>query len=44
MGHNILVAHGSAVKAYREDFKEKDGGEIGITLNGNNLIELLDVP
>ncbi|KAF7160470.1 hypothetical protein CNMCM5623_006069 [Aspergillus felis] len=35
VGHNILVAHGAAVKIYREDFKPRDGGEIGITLNGD---------
>lgn len=35
VGHNILIAHGAAVKAYREEFKEKDGGIIGITLNGD---------
>jgi len=35
VGHNLLVAHGSAVKIYREEFKAKDGGEIGITLNGD---------
>lgn len=34
VGHNLLVAHGAAVKVYREEFKAKDGGEIGITLNG----------
>ncbi|MCJ1410810.1 hypothetical protein MMC19_004896 [Ptychographa xylographoides] len=34
-GHNLLVAHGSAVKVYRDEFKQKDGGEIGITLNGD---------
>ena len=34
VGHNLLVAHGSAVKVYREEFKAKDGGEIGVTLNG----------
>jgi beta-glucosidase len=33
-GHNMLIAHGAAVKAYRNEFKEKDGGQIGITLNG----------
>ncbi|KAF2713625.1 glycoside hydrolase family 1 protein [Pleomassaria siparia CBS 279.74] len=35
VGHNFLVAHGAAVKAYRDDFKAKDGGQIGITLNGD---------
>lgn len=34
VGHSILVAHGAAVKIYREEFKAQDGGEIGITLNG----------
>lgn len=34
VGHSILVGHGAAVKIYREEFKERDGGEIGITLNG----------
>lgn len=37
VGHNILVAHGRAVKIYREEFKPKDGGEIGITLNGMQI-------
>lgn len=34
VGHNILVAHGTAAKIYREEFKPRDNGEIGITLNG----------
>ncbi|KAI9842068.1 MAG: hypothetical protein M1837_007493 [Sclerophora amabilis] len=34
-GHTLLVAHGAAVKVYRDEFKVKDGGEIGITLNGD---------
>ncbi len=34
-GHHILLAHGRAVKAYREDFKPTQGREIGITLNGD---------
>lgn len=34
VGHNILVAHGAAVKVYREEFRERNGGEVGITLNG----------
>ncbi|KAF3770205.1 family 1 glycoside hydrolase [Cryphonectria parasitica EP155] len=35
VGHNLLVAHGRAVKVYRDEFKARDGGEIGITLNGD---------
>ncbi|KAG0652398.1 Beta-glucosidase 1B [Hyphodiscus hymeniophilus] len=35
VGHNLLLAHATAVKIYREEFKAKDGGEIGITLNGD---------
>jgi len=35
VGHNLLLAHGAAVKAYRDDFKKQDGGQIGITLNGD---------
>ncbi|KAI9753957.1 MAG: hypothetical protein M4579_004917, partial [Chaenotheca gracillima] len=34
-GHTLLIAHGAAVKIYREEFKARDGGEIGITLNGD---------
>ena len=34
-GHNIILAHARAVKAYRDEFKAASGGEIGITLNGD---------
>lgn len=34
VGHNLLVAHGAAVKIYREEFKPSQEGQIGITLNG----------
>ncbi len=34
-GHNILLAHGRAVRAFRADFQPVHGGEIGITLNGD---------
>lgn len=37
VGHNCLIAHAAAVKAYREDFKAQDGGVIGITLNGTTI-------
>ena len=35
VGHNLLVAHGRAVKVYRDEFKARDKGQIGITLNGD---------
>lgn len=34
VGHNVLVAHGAAVKIFREQFKPTYGGEIGVTLWG----------
>lgn len=37
VGHSLLLAHASAVKAYREEFKPADKGQIGITLNGKSL-------
>lgn len=42
VGHSLLVAHGAAVKIYRDEFKAEDGGEIGITLNGT--ISYLRIP
>ncbi|KAK3672801.1 hypothetical protein LTR78_007387 [Recurvomyces mirabilis] len=33
--HSLLVSHGHVVKMYRDEFKAKDGGQIGITLNGD---------
>lgn len=40
VGHSILIAHAHAVKIYRDEFKSRDGGEIGITLNGECLHRL----
>ncbi|OAQ70243.1 beta-glucosidase [Pochonia chlamydosporia 170] len=33
--HTLLIAHGRAVKLYRDEFKTPSGGEIGIVLNGD---------
>lgn len=35
VGHSLILAHAHAVKVYREQFKAKQGGVIGITLNGD---------
>ncbi|RMZ87165.1 hypothetical protein DV736_g5612, partial [Chaetothyriales sp. CBS 134916] len=35
VGHSILIAHAQAAKIYRDEFKPKKGGQIGITLNGD---------
>ncbi|KAI3399854.1 hypothetical protein diail_5365 [Diaporthe ilicicola] len=37
VGHNLLLAHGRAVKVYRDEFKPTDKGQIGITLNGDGV-------
>lgn len=44
VGHSLLIAHGAAVKAYRDDFKKQDGGQIGITLNGKRTHVVLISP
>ncbi|KFK42879.1 hypothetical protein AALP_AA1G050600 [Arabis alpina] len=33
VGHNLLLAHGAAVKVYREKYQANQRGEIGIALN-----------
>ncbi|KAJ7508479.1 beta-glucosidase 1B [Mycena galericulata] len=35
VGHNVILSHAYATKLYREEFKSKQGGQIGITLNGD---------
>lgn len=35
VGRSLILAHAYAVKAYREDFGPNQGGQIGITLNGD---------
>ncbi|KAI3612815.1 glycoside hydrolase family 1 protein [Moniliophthora roreri] len=44
VGHSVLLSHASAVKAYREDFKPTQGGQIGITLNGDWQMPYDDSP
>lgn len=34
-GHNLLLAHARAVEVYRGEFRKKQGGRIGVTLNSN---------
>lgn len=41
VGHSLLIAHGTAVKVYRDEFQEKDGGKIAITLNGTSVMSWL---
>lgn len=44
VGHSVILSHAYAVKAYRDEFKEKQGGEIGITLNGDWALPYDDSP
>ncbi|TCD60704.1 Beta-glucosidase 1B [Steccherinum ochraceum] len=43
-GHSVILSHAYAVKAYREEFKAKQGGQIGITLNGDWAMPYDDSP
>ncbi|KAF7976929.1 hypothetical protein HWV62_5340 [Athelia sp. TMB] len=43
-GHSVLLASASAVQAYRNEFKATQGGQIGITLNGDWAIPYDDTP
>ncbi|OSD08205.1 glycoside hydrolase family 1 protein [Trametes coccinea BRFM310] len=44
VAHNLILAHAYAVKAYREEFKLEQGGEIGITLDCHWQIPYDDSP
>lgn len=44
VAHNLIIAHAHAVKIYREEFKERQGGMIGITLNGDYYMPYDDKP
>lgn len=44
VGHNLILSHAHAVKVYREEFKPRIGGQIGITLNGDWYMPYDDDP
>lgn len=44
VGHNLILAHAYACKLYREQFKAAQGGQIGITLNGDMALPYDDSP
>ncbi|CDO75757.1 hypothetical protein BN946_scf184921.g33 [Trametes cinnabarina] len=44
VAHNLILAHAYAVKAYREEFKAVQGGQIGITLDCHWQIPYDDSP
>ncbi|KAJ7045088.1 beta-glucosidase 1B [Mycena alexandri] len=44
VGHNVILSHARAVKLYREEFKALQGGQIGITLNGDWQMPYDDSP
>ena len=44
VSHHLILAHASAVKLYREEFKEKQGGQIGITLDCHWLMPYDNTP
>ncbi|EPQ50817.1 glycoside hydrolase [Gloeophyllum trabeum ATCC 11539] len=35
VGHNVILAHASAAALYRTEYKQRQGGVIGVTLNGD---------
>ncbi|OBZ77023.1 Beta-glucosidase 1B [Grifola frondosa] len=43
-GHHVILSHAYAVKLYREEFQTRQGGQIGITLNGDWAIPYDDSP
>ncbi|THH21387.1 hypothetical protein EW146_g134 [Bondarzewia mesenterica] len=44
VGHHVILSHAHAVKVYREEFKARQGGQIGITLNGDWAVPYDDSP
>lgn len=44
VGSNVILAHATAVQLYRQEFKSRQGGQIGITLNGDWAMPYDDNP
>ncbi|KAG1896511.1 glycoside hydrolase family 1 protein [Suillus fuscotomentosus] len=44
VGHSVILSHAHAVRLYREEFKAVQGGQIGITLNGDWAMPYDDSP
>jgi beta-glucosidase len=44
VGHNVILSHAYAVRLYREEFKAAQGGQIGVTLNGDWAMPYDDSP
>ncbi|KAG2085401.1 glycoside hydrolase family 1 protein, partial [Suillus discolor] len=44
VGHSVILSHAYAVRLYREEFKPAQGGQIGITLNGDWAMPYDDSP
>ncbi|KAH9924982.1 beta-glucosidase 1B [Epithele typhae] len=44
VGHHLILAHAYACKLYRDEFKAAQGGQIGITLNGDMALPYDDSP
>ncbi|KIP09737.1 glycoside hydrolase family 1 protein [Phlebiopsis gigantea 11061_1 CR5-6] len=44
VSHSVILAHAYAVKLYREQFKARHGGQIGITLDCHWLLPYDDAP
>jgi len=44
VGHHLMLAHAHVVKLYREEYKGKQGGQIGITLSFNWVMPYDDDP
>ena len=44
VSHNLILAHAYAVKLYRDEYKAKQGGLIGVTLDSHWLLPYDDKP